>query len=104
MLVAARRTGPGIPRFMRRYLESYEHALLVQTFSIDSNLISFALPFIGAVSFGTVSTLLSCIATLYAPAPHIVVDFWFQMLLKHRYGIVYSATGARNGLQCNGLL
>jgi hypothetical protein len=78
------RTGGGIPRFMKRFLESYEHSLLVHSFSKDGNLMCYDLPFIGPVEYSTVTFFLSAIATLY--------------------GLVYSAIGARKGVDCSSFL
>ena len=69
---------------MRHFLESYEHALLVHAFSKDSNLMSFNLPLFGPVEYATITKFLSAVATLY--------------------GVVYSAIGARQGVDCTGIL
>ena len=83
---------------MKRFLESYEHSLLVHAFSKDGNLMCYDLPFIGLVpslppqnpslpsqvEYSTVSFFLSAIATLY--------------------GLVYSAIGARQGVNCSSFL
>ncbi len=73
-----------IPKFMRQFLESYEHALLVHAFSRDGNLMSYSIPLVGVVDYSTVTFFLSAVATLY--------------------GLVYSATGARKGVDCSSFL
>jgi hypothetical protein len=83
MLVMPGRSGR-IPKFMKQFLESYEHTLLVHAFSKDSNLASYDIPFIGLVDYSTVTFFLSVVASLY--------------------GLIYTATGARKGVDCSSFL
>jgi hypothetical protein len=72
-----------VPAFMRRFLESYEHSLLVHVFSNNVQLMFYELPFLGIVQYSTIIQFLSIASTLY--------------------GLVYSAiTGS--GIACTSLL
>ena len=77
------RSGKRVPAFMRRFLESYEHSLLVHVFSNNVQLMFYELPFLGIVQYSTIIQFLSIASTLY--------------------GLVYSAiTGS--GIACTSLL
>ncbi len=73
-----------MPAFMRRYLESCEHALLVHVFSKESELLAYDVPLFGVVEYSTIKFFLSSVLTLY--------------------GLVYSLIDAKNGVPCSGLL
>ena len=77
------RSGRRVPVFMRRFLESYEHNLLVHVFSNNVQLMFYELPFLGTVRYSTIAKFVSIGSTLY--------------------GLVYSAI-AGSGIECSSLL
>jgi hypothetical protein len=68
---------------MRRFLESYEHNLLVHVFSNNVQLMFYDMPLVGTVRYSTITKFLSIASTLY--------------------GLVYSAI-AGSGIECSSLL
>lgn len=69
---------------MRRFLESYEHNLLVHVFSNNVQLVLYEMPFLGTVRYSTITTFLSIASTLY--------------------GLVYSAIAGSGSDFCSSLL
>ena len=83
LCVISFRSGKRVPAFMRRFLESYEHNLLVHVFSNNVQLMFYDMPFVGTVRYSTITKFLSIASTLY--------------------GLVYSAI-AGSGIECSSLL
>ena len=97
---------------MKRFLESYEHSLLVHAFSKDGNLMCYDLPFIGLVPSlppqnpslpSQNPSLPSQTPSLPSQVEYSTVSF-FLSAIATLYGLVYSAIGARQGVNCSSFL
>ena len=90
---------------MKRFLESYEHSLLVHAFSKDGNLMCYDLPFIGLVPSLPPQnpSLPSQNPSLPSQVEYSTVSF-FLSAIATLYGVVYSAIGARQGVNCSSFL